>query len=99
MQWCISTKATQKMSKSHSIEYTVLQLTMAVKLTLYDSLGCSKRPFAHFSKGLDVISKLQEAINTVWPGADYAIQWSDLACLKVSEFIWFCNYLPWLHFP
>ena len=52
---------------------------------LYDSLGRSKKPFVHFLKGLDIVGKLQEAIGLVWPGTDYAIQWSDLACSKVSE--------------
>ena len=53
-------------------------------LTLYDSLGQSKKPFAHFSKGLDIVGKLQDAIDMVWPGTDYNIKWSDLACPKVS---------------
>lgn len=53
--------------------------------TIYDSLGRSKRPFADFSKGLLVVSKLQEAIDLVWPGTDYTIQWSDYACTKVND--------------
>ena len=51
---------------------------------LYDSLGQLKKPFAHFLKGLDIVGKLQDAIDMVWPGTDYDIQWSDLACSKVS---------------
>lgn len=53
--------------------------------TIYDSLGRSTKPFADFSKGAVVVSKLQEAINLTWPGTDYSIQWSDLACTKVND--------------
>ena len=52
--------------------------------TLYDSLGRSSQPFADFAKGLKVISKLQEAIDLIWPGTDFQIQWSDVPCAKVS---------------
>lgn len=62
--------------------------------TIYDSLGRSKKPFAHFSKGPDIVTKLQEAIDLVWPGTDYDIQWSDLACSKVSNFICMAGYSP-----
>ena len=53
--------------------------------TIYDSLGWLKKPFAHFSKGPNIVTKLQEAIDLVWPVTDYDIQWSDLACSKVSN--------------
>ena len=52
--------------------------------TLYDSLGRSTQPFADFSKGQKVVAKLQEAIDLVWPGTDFQIQWSDVPCSKVS---------------
>lgn len=52
--------------------------------TLYDSLGRSTQPFADFAKGQKVEAKLQEAIDFVWPGTDFKIQWSDTPCSKVS---------------
>ena len=51
---------------------------------LYDSLGRSTQPFANFSKGQKVVTKLQEAIDLVWPGTDFQIQWLDVLCSKVS---------------
>lgn len=33
--------------------------------TIYDSLGCSTKPFTDFSKGIIVVSKLQEVINLI----------------------------------
>ena len=52
--------------------------------TLYDSLGCLSQPFADFAKGLKVVSKLQEAIDLIWPGTDFQIQWSDVPYAKVN---------------
>lgn len=52
--------------------------------TLYDSLGHSSQPFADFTKGPKVVSKLQEAIDLIWPGTDFQIQWPDVPCTKVS---------------
>lgn len=54
--------------------------------TLYDILGQSKHLFAHFSKGLKVVNNIQEALDLVWPGTDYKIQWSDVACKKVCTY-------------
>lgn len=58
--------------------------TNAFLPTLYDIFGRSGHPFAHFSKGLEVTKNIQEAIDLVWPGSDYKVQWSDTACSKVS---------------
>ena len=52
--------------------------------TLYNSLGHLSQPFADFAKGLTVVGKLQEAIDLIWPGTGFQIQWSDVLCAKVS---------------
>lgn len=52
--------------------------------TLYDSLGRSEKPFSHFSKGPEIVIAIQEAIDLVWVGTDYQVQWTDEVCLKVS---------------
>lgn len=52
--------------------------------TLYDSLGRSEKPFSHFSKGPEIVEKIQQAINLVWVGTDYRVRWTDEVCLKVS---------------
>lgn len=55
--------------------------------TLYDSLGCSQKPFEHYCKGPEVIKRLQAAVDVVWPGTDYKVKWTDDACLKVNTCI------------
>lgn len=52
--------------------------------TLYHSLGCSEKPFEHYSKGPEIIKKLQAAIDVVWPGTDYRVHWGSEFCSKVS---------------
>ena len=54
--------------------------------TLYNIFGRSRHPFAHFSKGLEVVQNIQDAIDLVWPGTNYKVQWSDAACSKVSRY-------------
>ena len=61
--------------------------------TIYDSLGHLTKPFTDFFKGIVIVSKLQEAINLVWPGMDYSIQWLDLACTKVNDSCCFNKFL------
>lgn len=52
--------------------------------TLYDSLGRSEKPFSHFSKGPEIVGAIQGAIDLVWVGTDYRVQWGDEVCSKVS---------------
>ena len=41
--------------------------------TLYDIFGCLGHPFAHFSKGLEVVQNIQEVIDLVWPSSNYKV--------------------------
>ena len=57
---------------------------------LYDSLGRSKKPFVHFSKGLDIVSKLQ----LVWFGRAQIMLSNGQTWLvqrSVNQLVWIGN--------
>jgi hypothetical protein len=65
-------------------DFMVSAWTTTFLPTIYQSLGCSEKPFSHYCKGPEIIGKLQVAVDMVWPGTDYQVTWGDHPSLKVS---------------
>jgi hypothetical protein len=51
--------------------------------TLYHRFGSSTEPWKMFTKGTEMLSIIQEVINTVYPDNTYRARWGDSICNAV----------------
>jgi hypothetical protein len=55
--------------------------------TLYHRFGSSKEPWKMFSKGDEMLSIIQEVVNSVYPDNKYRAKWGDTICSAVLNFL------------